>query len=86
LTLSEKIKVVLTGCAIKTGYIAISCSENSTLNKHFDGTQVWPEMAGNLEPERFPGTKQFSLSDLLSENGAEAVLKWIVKVDSMRHS
>lgn len=78
-SLSEKIKVVLAGCASKTCYIAISCSENSTLNKHFDGTQVkvWPDMARDLEPGRFPRIKLFSLSDLLSENGInrKAVLK-----------
>jgi FkbM family methyltransferase len=79
--LSEKIKVVLAGCASKTCYIAISRSENSTLNKHFDGTQVkvWPEMARNLEPERFPRIKLFSLSDLLSEYGINT--KTVLKMD-----
>jgi FkbM family methyltransferase len=77
--LSGKIIVVLAGCASKTCYSAISCSKNSTLSNQFDGTQVkvWPEMARNLEPEKFPRIKLFSLSDLLSENGinTKAVLK-----------
>ena len=77
--LSEKIRVLLAGCAGETCFANISCTENSLSNKLSDGTQVQVgfTLAKNVKSEESFKVKLFSLTDLLNESciNGNAILK-----------